>query len=356
MAKLYLKIVQLIENVVRIKKILESNKIELNLVTKFCLSDSRILNPILEKGLIKGIADSNAVNFASLPKNLSGQYSRSLIKTRISDIKSLPDMAEYARPTRLFVSDESLLKCIQELPDNINPEIVLIIENGDRKEGFFPDRIPEILEKYSDLNIKGISTNFSCLSGILPTIDNIKDLSRLAEFVANKIKKPQFLSVGGTVVYDLLKAGLLKGYVQEVRMGEGIFFAYDSSSGKPIPELLGNNFLLEGEILEICSKEIFPSDNNAGFTAIGEKSCVKTKVGIRKRAVLDFGILVASFNNLTPSDTAVYDVGQTFDFSVVDITDSDSCYTTGGFISFIPNYGAVSQAMINPFVDLLINN
>lgn len=354
MAKLFFSKNKLFNNIIKLNELLEINGISLNLVTKFCLSKKEILQTFLEDKIVQGISDSNMINFIQLPENLASYYNRSLIKTRISDIKSLPDIPKYARPTRLFVSDKALLEELKQLPKSVVPEIILIIENGDNKEGFLPQTVSEVLDSYSELNIKGISTNYSCLSGNLPTEESVKELAELANFVSKKTNKPPFFSIGGTVVYDLLKAGKLKGLVQEVRMGEGVFFGYDSSSGKKIPELENNIFRLEGEILEVCCKEILPSENDGGFTAIGEKMNVKIPTGIRKRAVLDFGILVSSFKNLSLSDLKITYVGQTFDFSVLDITESTYSYSPGNYISFIPDYGGVSQAMINPFVNLCV--
>lgn len=351
MARLSLNVENVLHNIAILRKFTEKDNIELNLVTKFCCSHKEVLEPIVNSGMIKNISDSNAANFFRLPLKVVSSVKRNLIKTRLSDIEAFPSQDSRFRPTRFFVSDFPLLDAIQKISDTEKPEVILILEAGDLKEGFALETIPEVVKKYSDLNVVGVSANFACLSGQLPTKEIIQKLRETAVFVGKSYGKMPYLSVGGTVVFDLLRKGFLKGLVQEIRMGEGVFFAYDSSSGKTIPEFICNNFVLLGEILENRCKNIFDNKDTEGFTALGHKQATEVPQGLRKRCVLDFGILVAPLDTLCCKDATVIPVGQTFDFSVMDVTDSIEDYKVGDFIPFYVNYGGASQAMINPFVD-----
>jgi predicted amino acid racemase len=56
-------------------------------------------------------------------------------------------------------------------------------------------------------------------------------------------------------------------------------------------------------------------------------------------------------SDLTPLDPAVEFAGQTYDFTVLDITDSRERYETGGFIPFRAMYAASARAFLNPYIE-----
>lgn len=315
-------------------------------VTKFCTSEPDIVASLYSCG-IQSIADSNMKNFSqSFPSELR----KDLIKTRMSDIRSLPFLPQEHTPDRVFVSDRELLHAIREISPECRPEIVLIAELGDFKEGMYPDDIRTCLREFRDLPIIGVSANFACLSGFLPDIMSIKLLHSLAiEIVEFKQLPTAFVSIGGTVVWQLLLSGALKGLVSELRIGEGIFFGYDSSGNTTIPGLSSSCFTLKGEIVEISIKEI-TAGKNSGHTALGTEVASRP-TGKRTCAVLDFGILAGGEANLKPHDPGLIVVGQTFDFTVADITNSRLKYKSGDFIPFGVQYTGASQAYINPYIE-----
>jgi predicted amino acid racemase len=88
---------------------------------------------------------------------------------------------------------------------------------------------------------------------------------------------------------------------------------------------------------------------DAGHTALGADA-PKRKLGKRRCAVLDFGVLGASMKDLEALDPEIEIAGQTFDFTVADITGSSVSWKTGGHIPFRAMYAASSHAMLNPFI------
>lgn len=332
----------------------KSNNAQLNIVSKFCLSNPSIIDFLHKANDFTRtvISDSNMENFCNLDEKLASGIIKCVIKTRLSDIHKIPSLKPCFRPDRLFVSDMAMLHAVEELPEEIRPEIVLIAETGDLKDGFVPNEILRIADNMPTLRVIGLSVNFSCLSGILPDIDIVKFLAGIAKQIQNKrgLDKP-FLSVGGTVVHVLAEKCLLDGLVQEIRSGEGIFFGYDSSGGMELKDFCHETISLEGEILEIAEKDFALREGHAaGFTATGDISDKKIESGIRKRAVLDFGVLVANQKDLFSVDKNVVPAGQTFDFTVVDITDSEEKYATGQYIKFFTNYASASFVMMNRYV------
>ncbi len=334
-------------NAALLKKHCDSLGVSLCAVTKCCCSPEKIVGLLRDAG-IKDMADSNMENFAHLPPSLGSSMNKSLIKTRLSDINLIPDLPEYARPERVFVSDEVLLDGLSLLPRDICPDIMLIVETGDLKEGFYPEQIPEVLGKYPDLPVAGVSANYACLSGKMPDAESMALLCATASLIKTKNSLMPLVSLGGTVVYFFLKDGFSRQVHVELRSGEGIFLGHDSSSNKDLPGFLKDAFVFYGEILEIREKA-GDVPESAGLNALGECSKPR-KPGKRIYAVLDFGVLAAPSKDIQPIDEAAEITGQTFDFTVVDITESSMKYKTGGPMAFYPSYGAVSFAMLNRYV------
>ncbi|MCR5763454.1 MAG: hypothetical protein K6G00_08755 [Treponema sp.] len=342
------------QNYRQMSMLCKKNNAQLNVVSKFCLSNPLVISFLngIKDCPCTVISDSNMENFARLEESLASRLTKCVIKTRLSDIKKIPSIKKSYRPDRLFVSDMAMLNAIAELPGDMRPEIVLIAETGDLKDGFLLNDIMLISEMLPILNIIGVSANFSCLSGILPDIDTVCKLYETAAFIQKKrsLEKP-FLSVGGTVIHGLAGTGSLDGLVQEIRSGEGIFFGYDSSGGTDLAGFSKETISLDGEVLEVAEKDFaIREGHQSGFTATGNISDSNFEKGLRKRAVLDFGILAALQKDLIPADKGVVPVGQTFDFTVVDVTGSARTYAAGETVSFYTNYASASFAMMNRYI------
>lgn len=344
MSKIVADIPKIQKNARSFCNLAEAAGASLTAVTKFCTSDPEIAGALASCG-IASIADSNMRNFAAVPAGIR----TSLIKTRMSDIFALSSMHASARPDRIFVSDRKLLQALRKTDPDDRPDIVLIAELGDLKDGMYPDEIRRAVGDFPELPIIGVSANFACLSGVMPSAASAAELWELALDVQSVrgLSKP-FASVGGTVVWKLLSEGGFNGLATEIRIGEGIFFGYDSSGGSAIPGFERDCFSFAGEIIETAEKKI-ERNGVQGYTALGAH-CAQRSSGLRSCAVLDFGVLAASESDLEPIDPGVQFAGQTFDFSVADITDSAASYAAGGFVSFRIGYSGSSRAYINPYV------
>jgi predicted amino acid racemase len=327
----------------------KKHEIRLCPVTKCCYSEEEIITLLYNMG-INEFADSNMENFNKLPANLSEKLYKSVIKTRLTDILSIPYLASYIRPQRVFISDGALLDALVEIPADICPDIMLIIEIGDFKDGFYPSDISSICKKYRNLPIIGVSANYACLSGIMPCKTSSHELSRLASEIKTKNDILPLVSLGGTVAYQLFNdEEISKGSnLWEFRCGEGIFLGYDSATGKNLPGFKQDVFRLFGEIVEIRRKK-YTEPVYKGHSATGENTHT-CKDSTSLNMVLDFGVLAAPAKNLIPLDTSANIIGQTFDFTVVDITNSSVNYKTGHYFGFVPNYGGVSTAMLNKYI------
>jgi predicted amino acid racemase len=344
-----------LENLEKVQECCKRQFMNLTVVTKFCLSDPRIIALLYGAG-VHSIADANMVDFASLPSCLAEKLSKSLIKTRLTDIRTIPSLPPQTRPSKVFVSDEVLIEAIAELPESQRPYTVLIVELGDLRDGFYPADIPSVLTAYPTVPFVGLSANFGCLSGKMPDLKSIEVLSRCAQEFPCRNGGP-LVSIGGTVCWPLIESGKIESMATEFRIGEGIFFGYNSSASEPIEGFRHDVFTLYGEIVEVRDK-LITKIKYAGHTALGEAKTPKRKQGNRRCAVLDFGILGASMKDLEPLDRGIEIVGQTFDFTIVDITEASAStsasFRTGRHIPFRAMYAASSQALINPFIEKII--
>lgn len=356
MAFCTLSVTKLKNNFLLMHDLCSKNGASLNLVTKFCLSNPEILHIFTEEknATFATVSDSNMENFLLLPESVCENHALCLIKTRLSDIKRLADIPPYARPSRILVSDEPLLDAVEELPVDIRPSVVLVAETGDLKDGIPVNQILPIVRRHPECPIIGVSVNFSCLSGLLPDKATVELLADVASQIKDlKGLSSPLLSVGGTVIHTLLESGEINGLVQEVRCGEGIFFGYDSSGGVALQGFESGALTLHGEILEVRGKDTsINKELTAGHTATG--SLAARLGGFRKRAVLDFGILAARSEDLRALDSALHFAGQTFDFTVVDVTDSSENYQAGGSIPFELNYASASFVMMNRYIPVQI--
>jgi ornithine racemase len=349
MAYLAVDLQPILRNASYYRSLADAQGLLLTAVTKFCSSDPAIVRALHEGG-IRSIADSNMSDFSEAAEALRGLkpglMKKNLIKTRLSDIKAIPSLPPASRPDRVFVSDPELLAALRDVAAEDRPEIVLIVEIGDLKEGLYPEELARTAREFADLPISGVSANFACLSGRMPDMESLMILQALAKdlMAINGLERP-FASVGGTVVHDFLEKGLLAGLAAEIRIGEGIFFGRDSSGGRALPGLEDSAFTLRGEILEMKEKRVAAAEHS-GHNALG-KASPAAKAGLRRRAILDFGVLAAESSDLFALDPGVEIAGQTYDFTVADLTDSTRTYHAGGYVDFKVHYAGASRAFLN---------
>ncbi|MDR2097039.1 MAG: hypothetical protein LBP37_00795 [Spirochaetaceae bacterium] len=339
------------QNLSRVLDVCQKQSVSLTVVTKFFTSDYRIVSLLSESG-VDSIADTNIVNFTRKGFEKLKDCKKSLIKTGLSDIRGMASLPPYARPCRLFVSDEAMLAAVEALPENLRPETVLIAEAGDLRDGFYMEDIPEVAARYGKARIAGIAANFGCLSGKMPDAATIRRLADCARALPESGGAPPIVSIGGTVVYTPLESGALSGAATELRMGEGIFFGWDSSSGAALKGFDNDAFTLYGEIIEVREKLVSPIED-AGHTAFGGDAAPR-KTGRRLCAALNFGLLTASMYDLVPLDDGITTAGQTYDFTIADITESRETYKTGGYIPFRAMYAAAAHAFLNPYIKRVI--
>ncbi len=334
-------------NLLKVIKLCESRGVSLVVVTKVFCSFPPLVDALSGMGVVS-IADSNYMNF----KRLKTRIKKILIKTLSSDIDSGLEFCDV-----IHISDFNFLKKIALLPGDYERKVLLNVEIGDNKEGILPDEVIAFIKEadvYNNISIIGIAGNTGCLSGNLPDQTVFSLLNALSLKIRSEtgVKNP-VISVGGTVFLDALIDGSMGEAVNQIRVGEGIFFGYDSSKNKNIPGFDRTAFIISIEVLEVLEKEIafIPV---SGYNAFGKKaSAVSDKTsGRRKRAVLGAGILAVSPEGLVPVLDGIKVEGITYDFMVLDITGCEEAIRAGDTVLFYADYSSVARASINPYVDI----
>lgn len=333
-------------NINIILKKAQENNIDIMGVTKGFACEPEIVKVFLENG-IKMVGDSRIINLKKI-QNLD------LIKVliRIPMISTALEVVKYSD-----ISLNSEIKTIEELNKagkklNKTHGVILMVEQGDLREGFLPEEILEVayeVEKMKNINLEGIGTNFTCVGGVIPDSNKIFQLSQLTEKVEEKIgRKLKIISGGNSSSYHQLGEVDLKR-INNLRIGEGILLGRETAFGENILGTKDDGFILEGEIIEIKEKESVPYGRR-GMDAFGKKPEFKDR-GLRKRAILALGKQDFECESLYPIDKGVEIIGGSSDHLVVDISDSKINYEVGKTMKFKMGYGALLRGMTSIYVD-----
>lgn len=341
MVQLNIYLNKIIDNYKYILNLCNNRQLKLTTVTKCVQSQSEFVREFYRNGA-EGIADVHIENLIQCGcRNLE----KSLLLVAKSSITPHLKNIDY-----LYVSEFEILELISQLYNQMN-KIIIPVDLGDLREGLPPEHLLTFVKeavKLDNISIEGISVNFGCLRGLLPTE---KNLSLLVDLYY-KIKKQiglelKYVSVGGTIIYDFIKDMRLPTEINHVRIGEAIFFGYNMSYKKIIPELNQDTFILKSEIIEIKEKNT-EYGNVFGYNAFGKISSKESK-GIRKRAVLNFGELTSPIFGLVPLLKGIEVIGSTHDHTVIDITNCEKDLKIGDYIEFHGGYNSISHLMVTAF-------
>lgn len=345
--KLEINLNGIIQNAKLMKELCDRNGIKLSLVTKVLVSDKKIVQSLVDSG-ITTICESRIQNFIDY-KNIAVEkwLIREPMLSEISDVVKYSD-----------VSLNSELKTILALNDEAKKQnkihkIILMYELGDLREGSNAEEIEELVKKCLDLNniyLYGIGTNLSCYGSIMPSKENMHELSKLVTNLENKFNiKFSIISGGNSTSFEMLKNGLLPKNINNLRMGETVFLGNIPCIEKPIEEFYRDNFILKAQIVEIKEKPSIPRGNMGLSNSFGEAPVFVDK-GIRKRALISLGKQDVNIKGLTPIDNKIAILDGSSDYIILDITDSLNNYSVGNEISFNIDYSALLGAMASKYI------
>jgi predicted amino acid racemase len=310
-------------------------------VTKCVDGEPRVGQAMLKAGCA-GLADSRLPSLARLADASLGPLT--LIRGPQPD-----ELATASRVAhRILLSDPGPARTLGEHAAESPVEILLTVDLGDRREGVLPDAAPAVARAIAGLPgvvLAGISVNFACLSGQLPT----QELFRQAEDVLGKCAascavEPQ-LSLGGTCVMQHLN-GYHPRYPTEIRSGGGPIYGYDFVSGAGLAGLERTDPVLTAVVLECYRKPPAP-EGPGGLDAFGHVPEVELPDDDANYALLYLGRRDCEPGGLRPLLPGSYLAGATSDVSVL-ITPEP--LRPGDTVSFAVDYDALVRAVTSPFV------
>lgn len=216
------------------------------------------------------------------------------------------------------------------------PEIILMVETGDRREGFLPEEVPQVIEKAAKLKnirIKGFGTNTTCLNRSKPSKEQILKIVELTEAYIGKEGIP---SPGNSGALYLLRKKELPAFDGELRIGEAILLGNDTITYKKMDFLSDKAFRIEAAVIESRRKHYDKIQLvvGLGFADIGSGKVYPELSGVKEIR--------------RSSDHMVLLVDQESESEIL-----KKIYNNSGLISFKPDYFALLQAFISPFVEKL---
>lgn len=230
--------------------------ITVNAVTKGFASDERILDVLYASG-IRVFSDSRV---------LTGKKIRKWAQGRGISVKACllrpPAAGEVDEAVsffdRFYISDVSHALRIDEAARNIGrkPELILMVESGDSREGFLEDELQDavlyITRNCLAVKVIGFGTNTTCLNRSKPTQS---DVLKIVELTRKYFGKTGLPSPGNSGALYLWKQNELPSFSGELRIGEAILLGNETVNYEVLPGLTDDTFLLAAEALEIRKKQ-----------------------------------------------------------------------------------------------------
>ena len=320
---------------------LRSDEFTLVGVTKCVDGEPRVGQALLEAGCA-GLADSRLPSLTRLAAAALGPLT--LIRA------PQPDELEAAAHVadRVLLSDMSAARGLGEHASGAPIQILLTVDLGDRREGVLPDAAPAVARALAGLPgvvLAGISVNFACLSGQLPTQELFRQAEDVLAELADACVAEPVLSLGGTCVLQHL-AGYSPRFRTEIRSGGGPMYGYDFVSGAGLDGLRRTDPVLTAVVLECYRKPPAPS-GATGCDAFGHVPEVDLPDDDAWYAMLGVGRRDCEPGGLRPLLQGSYLAGATSDVSML-ITPEP--LRPGEHVSFAVDYDALVRAVTSTFV------
>lgn len=314
-------------------------------------------------GLIECCKTLNKSGFASLASSRLEQikWLKELLPSIDTMLVRIPMYSEIEELVRYvdssLISEKEMLCKIEEeaAAQKKTHKVILMYDLGDLREGYFSrDVLVEsaLMVEYQlkHVALYGIGTNLSCYGSIMPTIENMTELTLAAKEIEMKIgRKLEVVSGGATTVIPLLMSGKLPKGINHLRLGECLY-TYPMSWKVDVDGMNRDVFKIRAQIIELNSKPTVPI-GKFGVAAFGKVRSYEDN-GIRRRAILALGNqdLGDAKNALIPCDTDSFVLGASGDHLIVDIEDCSCEYKLGDFMDFNLTYQGVLFSTMSPWV------
>lgn len=301
------------------------------------------------RGGVQGIADARLINLARLRR---AGLAIPLLLLRSSTPAEAEETVEWAD-----ISIQSSLEPLVALSGAAlrrgrKHKVLLAVEIGDLREGVMPEDVSALakaVETLPGLQLEGLSTNYACLSGVLPTTENGRMFVEIARQVERTIgRKLDALSGGATVSLSLIEQSTLPTGINQFRVGEAILCGTDTSGHRNVPGMRQDTVELHASVIEVENKPSVPS-GPLGRNAFGQEPNFIDR-GLRPRAILALGRIDMELDELFPLEAGIEIVGASSDHLVVDLGDAKRSIRVGDRLGFAAGYHSILRASVSPYV------
>ncbi len=280
-----------------------------------------------------------------------------------SEIGDVVRYADISLVSSIEVLDEISREAVRQDRDH---QIMLMIDMGDLREGIWFENLEEIEEALQkiislpNLELYGLGTNFGCYGTILATSKNTEQFVEIASGMEAKLGvKFPYLSGGNGSTYYLAAQGLLPKKINHLRIGgqhifgieyvEGRYLEDYFHSNKDIALLASDSYLFKAEVIEVRIKPTVPCGILSVDAFMKQKSFENR--GLRRTAVLGFGLQEVPFENIHPVEKGIRIMGQTSNHTIVDVEDVQTHINVGDIIAFEVDYTALMHLCNAPSVE-----
>jgi len=318
-------------------------------ITKGCCAITEVGQAMIDRG-INILGDSRIENLRGLKKAELKVETMLIRIPMLSEVDRVLDWADIS-----LNSEISVIKSLSQeaLKRKIVHRIILMIDLGDFREGIMPDDALQMvgeIRKLPGVKLIGLGANFCCVSGVMPTRENLTKLVKLTEEIEKKHHMNlEVVSGGSTSVLKLVEDGLIPDRINQLRIGVGILLGQDDVRLRNIAGTYQDTFILTAEVIEVKEKPSLPR-GEIGRDAFGEVP-VFQDLGIRKRAILAIGKQDIHLNSLVPLEKEVKIVGASSDHLIIDITDFKEEIKVGDEVKFKLNYPALLSVTTSKYIN-----
>lgn len=331
-------------------------------VTKGVSAAPEVAHAMLQGG-VEGLGDSRLANLVRLRRAGIRAHLTLLRSPMLSEATRIVEVAD-----RSLISDTPVLEVLSRaaLERGRRHEAVLMVDLGDLREGFWPEKehwtplavagathtIEEavrVVERNPGLELVGVGVNLLCFGAVIPTVEKMEQLVRIAGRASDLAGcRLSVVSGGNSANLPLIINGKMPYGVTELRIGEGILMGTEAVGKSPVLGCVQDAFTFFGEVIEVREKPSVPL-GEIGIDAFGESPEFEDR-GIRRRAIIAAGRQDVDWQDMRPRDTGVFVLGASSDHLVLDVSGAGRRVEVGDRIAFDVGYSCMLRACTSEYV------
>ncbi len=332
------------ENYLKIKKKCEEIGVEVIPVTKVVRGDENIVRTLVSLGA-KIIGDSRIKNI----KNFSHLKVKKLLlrSPTFTEIDEAVELTDYSLETELSTIEKLSISLKKKEKKH---GVIVMVEVGELREGVMPEDVIPFVKKvvtFPNIEFLGLGTNTTCFSGIIPDEKNLKVLNILKNNLENEGIPVKIISGGGSNLLKMVWEKRVPKFINQIRVGEGIFCGVEAINRENLPGLREDTFLLETELIEVKRKPSKPWGERTK-DAFGEEIEFKDE-GEMIRGILALGRQDINLGGIK-EEKDIKIIGASSDHMVVNLN-KRHYLKVGDKISLRLNYSGVLSVMTSPYVE-----